>query len=667
MAIAGERAPAIRTGGMDEAMRVLRAREAVLSGCAPAHGCVSDLVVESWRRCRDNRVDPSLPAAPVNEACLAMAKSEQGALLDAARPVLRDMEESLADAGAMVLLCNGSGVILHAGGAPATRDAGAEVNIVAGGVWAEGAAGTNAVGMAIALGRPAVIRNVEHYCEAITRWSCVASPIHDPLDGQLIGVLDLSHCEQVFDDYARSLVLASSKRIEQALDCARLRGETMLIEAYLERSARQGSDGVLLLDRQGRLLRSNEHALEALRAYGVELTLRRGMALGGEWQAQGVWRAPAWLQPDWVRPIFQGQDYVGMLVRIPRLVRCAPALVDGPREPTAFAPEFAPEPDALDPRLRGHRGAAMRKAAMQAMRVAAVEVPVLLQGETGTGKEIMAQAIHRASKRAGKAFVAVNCGAIPRELLASELFGYVEGAFTGARRGGQAGKFEQADGGTLFLDELGELPLDLQPYLLRILEDGKVVRLGSDKPRAVNVRIVAATNRDLRSAMEEGRFRSDLYFRFRVGIHLPPLRERREDLDRYIDNALTEVAQRHGMVKTVSPALRAFLHGYDFPGNLRELHNLIEQMAVMSDGSELDLAHLPEHLHAAQVSCAAPACEVAPPMAPSAAPGMLKEIEWRTIVEALRLEQGNRSRAARRLGISRTTLYRRLLGGEQVR
>ncbi len=662
MAMAGERAPAIRTCGMDEAMRVLRAREAILSGCAPAHGCVSEVVVESWRRCRDNRIDPSLPAAPVDEACLAMARSEQGVLLDAARPVLRDMEESLADAGAMVLLCNGSGVILQAGGAPATRDAGAEVNIVAGGIWAESAAGTNAVGMAIALDRPAVIRNVEHYCDAVTRWSCVASPIHDPLDGQLIGVLDLSHCEQVFDDYARSLVLASSKRIEQALDCARLRSEAMLMEAYLERSARQGSDAVLLLDRQGRLLRSNEHALEALRAYGVELALRRGMALGGEWQSGGVWRPPAWLQPDWVRPIFQGQDYVGMLVRIPRplQLQCAPALVDGPREP----PTLAPEPDALDPRLRGHRGAAMRKAAMQAMRVAAVEVPVLLEGETGTGKEIMAHAIHRASKRASKPFIAVNCGAIPRELLASELFGYVEGAFTGARRGGQAGKFEQADGGTLFLDELGELPLDLQPYLLRILEDGKVVRLGSDKPRAVDVRIVAATNRDLRSAMEEGRFRSDLYFRFRVGIHLPPLRERREDLDRYIDNALTEVAQRHGIVKTVSSALRAFLHGYDFPGNLRELHNLIEQMAVMSDGSALDLEHLPEHLHASQPSSSTASVSAT---APGTVCGMLKEIEWRTIVEALRLEQGNRSRAARRLGISRTTLYRRLMGGEQVR
>jgi len=243
----------------------------------------------------------------VNEACLADARKDRTALIEAARPVLYEMEDSLAEVGAMILLCSDSGVILHLGGASAVRDVGASINIVPGAVWDEDAVGTNAVGLALSLKRTMRIRNFEHYCEAVMPWNCVASPIHDPLDGQLIGVLDLSHCEQVFDDYARSLVLSSSKRIEQALDCARLRSETMLVEAYLEHSARQGSDGVLLLDRQGRLLRSNEHALEVLRAYGVELALRRGMALGGEWQAQGVWHPPAWLQPDWVRPISRGR------------------------------------------------------------------------------------------------------------------------------------------------------------------------------------------------------------------------------------------------------------------------------------------------------------------------------------------------------------------------
>jgi len=290
---------------------------------------------------------------------------------------------------------------------------------------------------------------------------------------------------------------------------------------------------------------------------------------------------------------------------------------------------------------------------------------ILIEGASGTGKSLIAKCLHYNSLRAHQPFVEINCASIPGTLLESELFGYEAGAFTDAKRQ-KKGLVEMAHGGTLFLDEIGEMEAALQAKVLQLIEEKCFRRIGGTKSIAIDVRIVAATNRDLRSAMEEGRFRSDLYFRFRVGIHLPPLRERREDLDRYIDNALTEVAQRHGIVKTVSAALRAFLHGYDFPGNLRELHNLIEQMAVMSDGCALELEHLPEHLHASQVSCAAPASEMAPSMVPGAAPGMLKEIEWRTIVEALRLEQGNRSRAARRLGISRTTLYRRLVGGEHV-
>jgi len=283
MSMHGRATAAPRVGGGYDAIRVRHAREAALSGATPQPGSVSEVILESWRRCRDRRVDPGLAKAPLDESCLALLDGGRSELLEAARPVQREIEDALEGTGAMVLLCNENGVILHAGGAPAVRDVGAELNITPGGVWSEGAAGTNAVGTAITRDRAVLVRNGEHYCDAVMPWTCAASPIHDPLDGRLIGVLDLSHCEQVFDDYARSLVLSSSKRIEQALDCARLRSETMLVEAYLKHSTRQGSDGVLLLDRQGRLLRSNEHALEALRAYGVELVLRRGMALGGEW------------------------------------------------------------------------------------------------------------------------------------------------------------------------------------------------------------------------------------------------------------------------------------------------------------------------------------------------------------------------------------------------
>ena len=648
MSMHGRTMAAPRVGGGYDAIRVRRAREAALSGATPQPGSVSEVILESWRRCRDRRVDPGLAKAPLDESCLAVLQDGCSELLEAARPVQREIQDALEGTGAMVLLCNENGVILHAGGAPAVRDVGAELNITPGGVWTEGAAGTNAVGTAITLDRAVLVRNGEHYCDAVMPWTCAASPIHDPLDGRLIGVLDLSHRLHALDDYARCLVISAARRIEQTLDGAQWRREALLVEAGLERAAAHG-DGLLLLDVHGRLLRHDARAAEALRAHGIELALERGLALGGTPGSGGAWRPPVWMAGDWVRPVFSGREPIGMLVRIPR-----PA-----RVPASAASERA-EPEGLDPRLRGHRSEAMRSAVQQAWRVAAVDVPVLVEGETGTGKEVVARAIHAASARRGKPFVALNCGAVPRELLASELFGHVEGAFTGARRGGHPGKFEQADGGTIFLDELGELPLDLQPYLLRVLEDGEVVRLGSDRARAVDVRVVAATNRDLRHEMSEGRFRDDLYFRFRVGIRLPPLRERRDDFDRYLDDALAAVAARYGLVRRLSPSLRSALADYDFPGNLRELYGLVEQMAVLNDETELELRHLPLRLQ----DRLAPAGEPVPQVPAAPSPGMLKEAERRTIAEALRLEQGNRSRAARRLGISRTTLYRRLLGTE---
>jgi transcriptional regulator with PAS, ATPase and Fis domain len=247
--------------------------------------------------------------------------------------------------------------------------------------------------------------------------------------------------------------------------------------------------------------------------------------------------------------------------------------------------------------------------------------------------------------------VAVNCGAIPRELLASELFGHEEGAFTGARRGGAAGKFEQARGGTLFLDELGELPLDLQPYLLRVLEERAVTRLGGTAAQSVDVRIIAATNRNLLEQVRAGRFRDDLYYRFRLSISLPPLRERVADIDRYLDRALACTGSNYGCTKRLDQSLRELLRSYAYPGNLRELNNIIEYLVVMNDATLLTPAHLPALMADGAEQMGA---QTGGPH------GDLRRAEQRAIEQALSGSGGNRSEAARRLGISRATLYRRL-------
>jgi transcriptional regulator with PAS, ATPase and Fis domain len=279
----------------------------------------------------------------------------------------------------------------------------------------------------------------------------------------------------------------------------------------------------------------------------------------------------------------------------------------------------------------------------------------MLLGETGVGKEVFAQAIHKAGK-ADAPFVAVNCGALTRELLASELFGYAEGAYTGARRSGMPGKFELADGGTLFLDEIGEMPPDMQPHLLRVLQDGVVVRLGDSRERHVTVRIIAATNRDLHGEVIAGRFREDLFHRLCVTtLQLPPLRARPEDIDAIVDQMNLRLAQKYDCApKDIAPEVRAALRQYVWPGNIRELKNVFEAMFALSDEALIDASQLPP-----QLTGAAPRSDAAAPTATSFLVGSarLQDVEQQAVRAAIENANGNLSRAAKALGISRSTLY----------
>jgi DNA-binding NtrC family response regulator len=284
-------------------------------------------------------------------------------------------------------------------------------------------------------------------------------------------------------------------------------------------------------------------------------------------------------------------------------------------------------------------------------RVALSPAPVLITGESGTGKELVARAVHQVSGR--REMLAVNCGAIPDQLLESELFGHVKGAFTGATTD-KKGLFHAADGGTLFLDEMGELPLSLQPKLLRVLETGEVRRLGEVHARRVNVRIVAATNRDLAAEVEEGRFRDDLFWRLRV-LHLevPPLRERAADVRLLVEWYLRRAEDSHIGGKRVTPAALELLADYHWPGNVRQLLNTLESVMVFATGSEIRPEDLPQDIRRASGNR-----EV---IRSAAERGLsLSELERDYIFEVLRRTGGNKSRAADILGIPRRTLYRRL-------
>jgi DNA-binding NtrC family response regulator len=278
---------------------------------------------------------------------------------------------------------------------------------------------------------------------------------------------------------------------------------------------------------------------------------------------------------------------------------------------------------------------------------------VLITGESGTGKELVARAIHETSERKG-AFVPVNCAAIPAELMESELFGHTGQAFTGAKQA-RAGLFESADEGTLFLDEIGEMPLAVQPKLLRVLQEGRARRVGADREREINVRVIAATNRDLEKEVSEGRFRGDLYWRLNViHLHIPPLRERPFDVPLLVEHFVNKIAEKSGHAPlNVPPETLATLTAYSWPGNARELENVIERACALATGSSLTPDGLPERVRSNGQSGAMIARARERRMT-------LRELEKEYIVEALRMTGGNKSRAAEILGIDRRTLHRKL-------
>lgn len=305
--------------------------------------------------------------------------------------------------------------------------------------------------------------------------------------------------------------------------------------------------------------------------------------------------------------------------------------------PAPLAPSF--EQDAF----QGIIGTSpqMRRNMAIAQRVARLPSTVLIEGESGTGKELIARGIHRASSRKGS-FVAINCGSISRELLYSELFGYAEGAFTGAKKGGMIGKLKQADGGTVFLDEIGEMSEEMQVSLLRFMQDKVVIPLADSKPQKVDVRIIAATNRNLAQAVEKGSFREDLFYRLNVvNIKMPPLRERREDIPLLARYILQEISTEYRIpLKELTRDGLKKLTRYDWPGNVRELRNVIERAMVVSTGEKITADDLLIEAEARPVK--------------------LTDLEKSTIVELLQRYDGNITAAAKSLGIARTTLYRKM-------
>ncbi|MCA6216083.1 sigma-54-dependent Fis family transcriptional regulator [Ideonella sp. B7] len=630
---------------------VSQAWQTLLEGGELPSGAVRALVNQSWQRCAQAHVDPLRRRGlrPVSEQDLYLLQERQKDLLDAASPVMACARDYLAETGTLMALSDAHGTILVTEGDHPALDAAEAIALVPGVSWSELDCGTNAIGTALAAERPAQIHATEHFCAGIQGWTCSAAVIRHPLDGELLGTLDVSGLSGTYHRQSLAFVVNTASRIEARLAMVEMERRYRLLEHALERWSAEGQDAMVLFDRRGCPVKASAQAQRAIDAAGGLLDLSGRQPVPG--LRAGRWRRggqpgplPDWLRGEWLEPLVVRGEYLGTLLVLPAGGRRP---VPRPKDVTTVEPKA---PAGFERVLT--RDAGMRALMDKARVLAASQAPVLLQGETGAGKEEFARGLH--GDRRG-AFIALNCGGLSRELLASELFGYAEGAFTGARKGGMVGKIEAAEGGTLFLDELGELPLDMQPQLLRVLEQGMVHRLGETQPRQVRFRLVAATHRDLRQEVAAGRFRMDLYYRIAVTrLHLPPLRERPDDIPLLAAHFLQRFRAEQGQVaEALSGEVLAALTGYAWPGNVRELRNVMEAAVLMRPEGPLRPGDL--------------GCETwdADGEAAEAAGGLalgdsLAEGEEAQIGRAIAGCGGNLTLAARRLGIAKSTLYAKM-------
>jgi len=636
--------------------RIMAAWERFLQGGEVAPNAVRSLIEDSWWRCRSAGLDPALTQAStlLTEDELMALRTCSRDLLEASVPIMAQAREILSESGTIMILTDPRGVILQTEGDPATVDAARHIRLQTGANWHEQACGTNAIGTALVVGGPVQVHAAEHFCAGIKPWTCAATVVRDPADGDVLAVLDVSGLRGAFDRHALALAMTAAGRIEERLAGQGLAWRHRLLEAGFGRLARMAPSGVLVFDRQGRLVQTDARAGDRLQAMGFRLDLKPDLridafSLEDAPQANEA-KLPEWLRPEWIEPVIEGGIGLGTLVVLSE----SPRRGSGQRTPHAPATARA-SGGALGSlgHIIGH-SAPFRQAIEKARVLADRDVPVLLQGETGVGKEVFARALHVGGPRQHGPFVALNCGGLPRDLLASELFGYVEGAFSGARRTGRIGRIEAAHGGTLFLDEIGEMPLELQPSLLRVLEDGEVYPLGENRPRTVAFRLVVACNRDLRAEVAAGRFRMDLFYRVSVtSLVIPALRERQEDIPALVEHFSRDVARRHGMsVPRFEPeVLRAF-ETYAWPGNVRELRNVVEGLVLMSVGKAVTVADLPAEF-TSPIVVGTPT-HVAPE--PITVTG-LDVVERDAIRAALLTYHGNLTQVAHALHIAKSTLY----------
>ncbi|MDI3535294.1 MAG: sigma-54 dependent transcriptional regulator, acetoin dehydrogenase operon transcriptional [Thermosediminibacterales bacterium] len=620
---------------------------------------VRPIIRRSWKRCKLLNVDPYNGRGTIflTDEKLKERRERRKEVIEIARPMMENLYKLVEGSGFVVIFGDEDGFLLEVIGDPEVVERGAGLNFVKGVNWSEKYVGTNAIGTTLVEDQPIQVVAAEHYCQYHHTWTCSAAPIHDP-DGRLIGMLNMSGHYSKVHSHTLGMVVAAVQSIENQLRVKRESEKVFNLNEYLKATFQSITEGLISLDEKGYISDLNfiaekmlgvkaksllgKHVSETvIKGLDLEEILMTGKGYMDRQMSIDVNGQTMYFTVTARTIIDKNCNVIGVVTSLREMKRITKLVhkVVGAQANFKFNDIIGESRQIKDCIKLG-------------ILAAKSSSNLLIEGESGTGKELFAQAVHNASLRNSGPFVAINCAAIPRELLESELFGYESGSFTGAHKEGRPGKFELADGGTILLDEIGDMPLELQAKLLRVLQEKSITRIGGLKAIPVNVRVIAVTNRDLAKEVKNKNFRSDLYYRLNVlYIKIPPLRKRREDIPLLIQHFLNKNRQKLATNKKIRFSREAvdILENYNWPGNVRELENVIERAVNIVEGDLITQEHLPDYLITDFKE--KPSVDQINP---------LEETEKNMILNALKSYKGNISKAARALGIGRTTLYRKI-------
>lgn len=608
-------------------------------------------ILNSWKRCYDDGVNPRKTHAQEGLSSFELMRIQnESQLFLIAKPIIETVFHNLMGTGYLITLNDEKGRMIFLKGEMEILRKTEKMNFGVGMDWSEAAAGTNAIGTSIITKMPMQIFATEHFCEGFQSMTCSAAPIFQPYTRKIIGVIDITGLWPNGQPHTLGIAVALAQAIEQELAKTYIEKYSYLMEYYHQQKLRWRnssllvvSDDVLLINGSDDLLKVFElnkmmdlHEHPHLSTIAIELNEQNCTNNLSELNKINL----LGFRMDEIQRIELSGELIGYVLLF--------------EDRLAYADNLLP---TTKYNFVGH-STSLQEILNKVETVAVTDVPVLIIGETGTGKEVITNIIHQESSRKEQSFIAMNCGAIQKELIASELFGYESGTFTGGIKEGKKGRFEEANGGTLFLDEIGEMPLDQQALLLRAIEENEITRLGSSKVIKVNVRIIAATNRDLQEMVEQGLFRRDLYYRLNViTLEIPPLRAREGDILQLSNYFIKKFAKKHKIASPSELTVEAvkILTNYEWPGNVRELRNVIEHAVIFSmKQTMIEPTHFPDYLlkHMDDKE------EILP---------LMDNLEKQQIDKLLKMRNWNISAVSKELKMARSTLYRKIEKYEIVR